>query len=71
MSLTKATFSMINGAVYNVLDYGADPTGTNSSTTAIQAAIDAAAATVGTPFPAASGGGVRFIFRRVSINQAL
>lgn len=58
MSLTKATYSMIKGAVYNVLDYGADPTGTNSSTTAIQAAINAAAATVGTPFPAASGGGV-------------
>lgn len=61
MSLTKATFSMIQGAVYNVLDYGADPTGTNSSTAAIQAAINAAAATVGTPFPGASGGGVVYL----------
>jgi len=37
---------MINGAVYNVLDYGADPTGVLVSTTAIQAAINAAQATV-------------------------
>lgn len=42
MALTKATYSMIQGAVYNVLDYGADPTGTNPSTTAIQNAIAAA-----------------------------
>lgn len=40
MSLTKATYSMIDGAVVNVLDYGADPTGASNSTTAIQAAID-------------------------------
>ena len=31
---------MIEGAVVNVLDYGADPTGTNDSTAAIQAALD-------------------------------
>lgn len=43
MSLTKATYSMINGASANVLDYGADPTGVADSTAAIQAAIDAAA----------------------------
>lgn len=40
MGLTKVTFSMINGAVVNVLDYGADPTGVNDSSAAIQAAID-------------------------------
>jgi hypothetical protein len=40
MSLTKATYSMIDGAVVNVLDFGADPTGVADSTTAIQAAID-------------------------------
>lgn len=40
MALTKATYSMINGAVVNVLDYGADPTGATDSTAAIQAAID-------------------------------
>jgi len=40
MALTKATFSMISGTQANVLDFGADPTGTNLSTTAFQAAID-------------------------------
>lgn len=40
MSLTKATYSMIQGAPVNVLDYGADPTGVADSTVAIQAAID-------------------------------
>jgi hypothetical protein len=40
MSLTKVTYSMIDGATVNVLDYGADPTGTSDSTAAIQAAID-------------------------------
>lgn len=40
MSLTKVTFSMIEGAYANVLDYGADPTGNQDSSTAIQAAID-------------------------------
>jgi parallel beta-helix repeat protein len=39
MSLTKATYSMISGAVANVLDYGADPTGSASSTSAFTAAI--------------------------------
>lgn len=42
MSLTKATFSMIDGAAINVLDYGADETGVADSSAAIQAAIDAA-----------------------------
>lgn len=48
MSLTKASFSLINGAVINVLDYGAvgdynegSGTGTDN-TAAFQAAIDAA-----------------------------
>lgn len=44
MALTKATYSMINGVYVNINDYGADPTGANDSTTAIQAAIDAALA---------------------------
>lgn len=39
MSLTKASFSMINGSVGNVVDYGADPTGASDSTTAINNAI--------------------------------
>lgn len=41
MSLTKTSYSMITGAPVNVLDYGADPTGTSNSTLAIQSAIDA------------------------------
>ena len=31
---------MITGAVVNVIDFGADPTGATDSTSAIQAAID-------------------------------
>jgi hypothetical protein len=40
MSLTKVTYSMIEGSVVNVIDFGADPTGATDSTVAIQAAID-------------------------------
>lgn len=40
MSLTKATYSMIEGSPANVLDFGADPTGVADSTAAIQAAIN-------------------------------
>jgi len=40
MSLTKVTYSMIHGAVVNVLDFGADPTGATASQSSIQAAID-------------------------------
>lgn len=39
MSLTKVSFSMINGIAKNVVDYGADPSGVSNSTTAIQSAI--------------------------------
>jgi hypothetical protein len=39
MALTKTSYSMITGALVNVLDFGADPTGSIDSTTAIQAAI--------------------------------
>jgi len=41
MSLTKVSYSMINGAPVSVLDYGADPTGNTDSTSAIQSAINA------------------------------
>lgn len=47
MALTKVSYSMINGAQFNVLDYGADPLGVSDSSVAIQAAIDAAAVAVG------------------------
>lgn len=40
MALTKVSYSMIEGAVGNVLDYGADPTGVADSTSAIQTAIN-------------------------------
>jgi hypothetical protein len=38
MPLTKATYSMIEGAIANVLDFGADPTGATDSSAAFQAA---------------------------------
>lgn len=41
MSLTKVSYSMIEGAVVNVLDYGADPTGVAESAVAVQKAVDA------------------------------
>ena len=41
MSLTKASYSMVNGAPINVLDYGADSTGVSDSSAAFQDAIDA------------------------------
>lgn len=41
MSLTKTTYSMIDGAAANILDFGADPTGVADSTAAIQAAQQA------------------------------
>lgn len=40
MSLTKVTYSMIENAEVDVTAYGADPTGVNDSTAAIQAAIN-------------------------------
>jgi polygalacturonase len=42
MTLTKATYSMIDGAPANVLDFGADPTGVADSTAAFLAAMTAA-----------------------------
>ena len=38
MSLTKVSYSMIEGAPVNVLDFGADPTGVVDSLPAFQAA---------------------------------
>jgi hypothetical protein len=40
MSLTKVSYSMINGAAISVLDFGADPTGVSDSTSAFQTAIN-------------------------------
>lgn len=44
MSLTKVSYSMINGAPANILDFGADPTGVNDSTSAMRSAIAASSA---------------------------
>ena len=53
MSLTKSTYFLINGAPFNILDYGASENATGAANTAaIQAAIDAADA---------AGGGVVYI----------
>ena len=46
MSLTKVTYSMINGPIINPVDYGAS-TASADNTAAIQAALDAAAAAGG------------------------
>jgi hypothetical protein len=43
MALTKATYSMINGAPANVLDFGAVGNGIADDTAAIQAALDSGA----------------------------
>lgn len=44
MSLTKVTYPMIEGAPINVMNYGADPTGSTDSSAAITDAIEAAIA---------------------------
>lgn len=52
MSLTKVTNSMIDGAVFNVLDYNATGDGSTNDSAAFQAALDAAGA---------QGGGIVFV----------
>jgi len=51
MSLTKASYSMITGAVINVLDYGAIGNGIADDTAAITAAVTAASAGSTVYFP--------------------
>lgn len=46
MALTKANYRMIDGAVANVLDYGAVGDGTTDDTTAVQAAVNSGANSV-------------------------
>lgn len=50
MALTKVSYSLINGAYVNVLDFGADPSGVTDSTSAFQSAIDSLPANGGTVF---------------------
>lgn len=52
MTLTKATYSMIDGAPVNVRDYGAVGDGTTDDAAAIQAAVNAATANQTVYFPA-------------------
>ena len=49
MSLTKVSYSLITGAPANVLDFGADPTGTTDAGPAIQLALNSGAAVVVIP----------------------
>jgi hypothetical protein len=51
MSLTKATYSLIDGAPVNVLDYGAVGDGVADDTAAIQAAINSKAGFLAVYFP--------------------
>lgn len=60
MSLTKATYSMIDGAIINVFDFGATGDGVTDDTAAIQAAINYAEASA-TP-PSAAPGVVEIYF---------
>lgn len=57
MSLTKVSYSMVNGAPVNILDFGADPTGTTDSAAAIQAAVDS----ISTTTAGAGPGGLVYI----------
>lgn len=50
MALTKVSYSMIEGAVANVMDFGAVGNGIANDTVAVQMAIDSLAATGGTVF---------------------
>jgi hypothetical protein len=49
MALTKVSFSMVNGAVANVLDFGAKGDGVTNDTAAVQAALDSGAGAVYLP----------------------
>ena len=64
MSLTKVSYSMVNGAPINVLDYGADPTGATDSAPAIRLALAAGKAIY---FPA----GNYLVNSSISITPAL
>lgn len=63
MSLTKVSYSMIEGTPINVLDYGVDNTGTTNNATALQSIIDNAPANACIYFPAGTYLGYIFVWR--------
>lgn len=65
MSLTKVSYSMINGAPANILDFGAVGDGVTDDTAAIQAAINSGAKQVIAP-----AGGIYRITNTLTINVA-
>jgi len=70
MSLTKATFSMINGASANVLDFGAVGDGVTNDYQAIRNALDSLPPLGGTLwFPATASGGVYYLAQGLIINR--
>lgn len=71
MSLTKATYSMINGAPLNVKDFGAVGDGVADDTAAIQAAIDVFKLPAGTPATVADTGGQIFFPRGIYLVSGL
>ena len=49
MSLTKVNTRMIDGAVLSLLDFGADPTGSSDSSTAMKNALESGAEFISVP----------------------
>lgn len=71
MSLTRVSFSMIQGASVNVQDFGATGDGVTDDTAAIQAAITYAEATATPPDAAPGVVGIYFPFSKYIITSAL
>lgn len=71
MALTKVSFSMIDGAYLNVMDFGATGDGTTDDTAAIQAAITYAEASATPPSAAPGVVQVYFPFGKYIITSAL
>jgi hypothetical protein len=71
MALTKVSFSMIDGAYLNVMDFGATGDGTTDDTAAIQAAITYAEVSATPPSAAPGIVGIYFPFGKYIITSAL
>ena len=70
MALTKVSYSLINGPVANVVDFGADPTGVADSYAAIQAAYVSNAAIIQFPAGTFKMTQTLYVDRGVIINGA-